>query len=382
MKYQKISDLKIAIIHEWLTTYAGSERVIEQMLKVFPHADLYSLIDTLPEKDRGFLNGKKVRTSFLQSLPFKNKFYRNYLPFMPFAVEQFDLSKYDIIISNCHAVSKGAISGPQQLHLSYIHTPIRYAWDMQNEYLATHRSSSIAGWVARMILHYVRVWDFTASHRPDYILANSSFIAKRIRKIYRRDSQVFYPPVDTEFFTPGAEKSDFYLAASRLVPYKRMDLILKAFRMMPDKKLVVIGDGPGRREIKRMATNNILWLGHQDPGTLRDYMQKARAYIFAAREDFGIMPLEAQACGTPVIAFGQGGVKETVRGLDQPRPSGVFFAEQSAASICQGVSQFEEHIDKIKTAACRKNAERFSIPRFRREFYEHVQTAWLDFQNK
>jgi glycosyltransferase involved in cell wall biosynthesis len=382
MKHQKISDLKIAIIHEWLTTYAGSERVIEQMLKVFPHADLYALIDTLPEKDRVFLNGKKVHTSFLQALPFKNKFYRNYLPFMPFAVEQFDLSKYDVIISNCHAVSKGAISGPQQLHLSYIHTPIRYAWDMQNEYLATHRNSSIAGLVARMILHHIRVWDFTAAQRPDYILANSSFIAKRIEKIYRRDSQVFYPPVDTDFFTYKADKSDFYLAASRLVPYKRMDLILQAFRMMPDKKLVVIGDGPGRREIKRMATNNILWLGHQDPGTLRDYMQKARAYIFAAREDFGIMPLEAQACGTPVIAFGQGGVKETVRGLDQPRPSGVFFAEQSAASICQGVSQFEEHIDKIKTAACRKNAERFSIPRFRREFYEHVQTAWLDFQNK
>lgn len=382
MKHQKISDLKIAIIHEWLVTYAGSERVIEQILQVFPNADLYCLIDTLPEKQRGFLNGKKVYTSFLQSFPFKNKLYRYYLPFMPVAVEQFDLSRYDLIISNCHAVSKGVITNPEQFHLSYIHTPMRYAWDMQNEYFASHRNFSIAGLMARMILHHIRIWDFTASHRPDYLLANSSFIAKRITKIYRRDSQVFYPPVDTDFFSHRADKSDFYLAASRLVPYKKMDLILKAFRMMPDKKLVVIGDGPGSKEVKRMSTDNIVWLGHQDPETLRDYMQRARAYIFAAKEDFGIMPLEAQACGTPVIAFGQGGVKETIRGLVEPQPTGVFFTEQSAASICRGVNQFEENINKITTTACRKNAERFSIPRFRKELRELTQTAWHNFQKK
>jgi glycosyltransferase involved in cell wall biosynthesis len=380
MSSRKISDLKIAIIHEWLVTFAGSERVIEQILKVFPNADLYCLIDILPAKDRGFLNRKKVYTSFLQSFPFKNKLYRHYLPFMPVAIEQLDLSNYNIIISNCHAVSKGVITSPEQLHLSYIHTPIRYAWDMQNEYFDSRKPLKTTNLIARATLHYIRIWDLAASSRPDIILANSSFIAKRIRKFYRRDSQVFYPPVDTNFFTYEDHKSDFYLAASRFVPYKRMDLIVEAFRTMPDKKLIIIGDGPDRAKIKKTSTKNVEWLGYQNAEILRNYMQKARAFIFAAKEDFGITPLEAQACGTPVIAFGQGGVKETIRELNRPQSTGVFFTEQSATAICEAVNKFESNLNKIKTAACRKNAERFSNERFRRELHAHIQTAWSDFQ--
>src|SRR6185503_15699603 len=287
--------MKIAIVHDWLVTYSGSERVIEQMLQVIPDADLFCLIDILPEEERSFLGGKKARTSFLQKLPFKASLYRKFLPLMPLAVEQFDLSAYDVIISNCHATSKGVITGPEQLHISYIHTPIRYAWDMQNEYLQASQPDRMTNLGMRLMLHYIRLWDLSASSRPDVILANSTFIARRIRKIYRRESEVLYPPVDVELFSYQDNKSDYYLTASRLVPYKRIDLIVQAFRRMPDKKLVVIGDGPDGEKIRKLTAANMQWLGHQNTGALRKYMQNARAFIFAAREDFGITPLEAQA---------------------------------------------------------------------------------------
>ena len=245
--------MKIAIVHDWFTTYSGSERVIEQILQVIPDADLFCMFDVMPKDQRSFLNGKKATTSFLQKLPFKARYYRRFLPLMPIAVEQFDLSSYDIIISNCHATSKGVITSPNQLHISYIHTPIRYAWDMQNEYLTASKPGRLMDVFMRVILHYIRLWDLAAANRPDEILANSSFIAGRIRKIYRRESKVFYPPVDTDFFTLQKNKDDFYLAVSRLVPYKRIDLIMDAFRNMPDKKLIVIGDGPDRKKISKFT---------------------------------------------------------------------------------------------------------------------------------
>ncbi|HXQ32698.1 MAG TPA: glycosyltransferase, partial [Anaerolineales bacterium] len=295
--------MKIAIVHDWLVTYSGSERAVEQILQVFPDADLFCLFDIMPNEERSFLKGKKVTTSFLQKLPFKARLYRRFLPLMPIAVEQFDLSTYDVIISNCHATSKGVITGPGQLHISYIHTPIRYAWDMQNEYLEASQPGLPMDIAMRVMLHYIRLWDMSASSRPDIILANSSFIAKRIWKIYRRESQILYPPVDVEIFSYQDRKDDYYLTVSRLVPYKRLDLIMEAFRGMPDKKLVVIGDGPDREKIRRLVAANIQWLEHQSTNVLRKCMQNARAFIFAAKEDFGITPLEAQACGTPVIAF-------------------------------------------------------------------------------
>ncbi len=374
-------DKKIAIVHEWFTTLGGSEKVIEQLIKIFPNADLFSLFDFLPEKERVFLGSKKVQTSFLQTMPLINlKNYRTYLPFMPLAVEQLNLAKYDVIISNCHAVSKGVITSPEQLHLSYIHTPMRYAWDMQNTYLKTSGLKSITGAIARILLHYVRNWDVIASMRPDKLLANSGFIARRIKKIYRRDSQILYPPVDTDYFTPLGPREDFYLVASRFVPYKRVDLVAEAFRKMPDKKLVIIGDGPELPRLRHLFGGNVTWLGYQPAEALRDHLRRCRSFIFAAKEDFGIMPLEAQACGAPVIAFGEGGATETVRGQGAAGQTGLFFDEQSVDSLQSAVLEFENLAPSITVDDCRANAELFSNQRFRREFLGFVTTAWDDFR--
>ena len=224
---------KIAIIHDWFTAIGGAEKVIDQLLKVFPDAQLYSVVDFLPDDQRGILNGKHVSTTFVQRFPFVSKRnYRNFLPLMPMAVEQLDLSAFDIVFSNCHAVSKAVITNHNQLHISYIHTPMRYAWDMQNDYLKNSGFSGVKDMLARLLLHYIRTWDAVAASRPDLLIANSGFIAKRIRKIYRRESQVIYPPVDTDYFTPEGSREDFYFTASRFVPYKRIDIIADAFRKM------------------------------------------------------------------------------------------------------------------------------------------------------
>jgi glycosyltransferase involved in cell wall biosynthesis len=379
MMEKPLPKCKIAIVHEWFTTLGGSEKVIEQLLKIFPNADLFSLFDFLPEKDRAFLGSTKVQTTFLQTMPFINhKNYRTYLPFMPLAVEQINLSEYDVIISNCHAVSKGVITSPEQLHIGYIHTPMRYAWDMQNAYLENSGLKNIKGAVARVLLHYIRNWDVIASMRPDRLLANSSFIAKRVRKIYRRDSHVLYPPVDTDYFTANGPREDFYLAASRFVPYKRVDLIAEAFRGIPDKKLIIIGDGPELPRVKHLFGENVTWLGYQPADVLRDHLQRCKAFIFAAKEDFGIMPLEAQACGAPVIAFGEGGATETVRGQGCSSQTGVFFNEQSVPALQAAILEFEAL--NIKADDCRANAELFSNQRFQREFLDFVTAAWNDFQ--
>lgn len=368
---------KIAIVQDWFTTFAGTEKIIQQLLEIFPGATLFSLIDFLPQKDRGFLKGTSIHTSFLQNLPFVQKYYQRYLALMPLAIEQLDLSGYDLVISNCHAVSKGVITGPDQLHISYLHTPIRYAWDMQNEYLHTSGFKGLKSLIARAILHYIRIWDMTAASRPDRLIANSNFIAKRIQKIYRRDSDVIYPPVDTVYYTPSGSREDFYLTASRLVPYKRVDLIAKAFQSMPEKKLVIIGDGSEARTIQQITGPNITWLGYQPDEVLKSYMQRCKAFIFAAKEDFGITPIEAQACGTPVIAYGEGGVRETVTPA-----TGIHFPEQSVESIQAAVRVFDEHPERFQAAVCRENAERFSTERFRSEFSNYVHTVWDEFKSK
>ncbi len=372
--------MKTAIVHEWFVTYVGSEKVVEQLLALYPEADIFTLVDFLPASEREFLKGRKIHTSFIQKLPLAKKYYRQYLPWMPLAIEQFDLSEYELIISSSHAVAKGVLTAPDQLHISYVHSPMRYAWDMQHQYLReTGLDKGIFSWYTRRLLHRMRLWDYRTANGVDWFVANSRFIARRIWKVYRREAKVIHPPVQIENFPLQESKSDYYLAASRMVPYKKMDLIVEAFNRMPKKRLVVIGEGPGLRKVKANAKSNIEVLGYQPTGILSQYMQGARAFLFAAREDFGIMPLEAQACGTPVIAFGEGGALETIRGLDDAQPTGVFFKEQTPEAIINAVDLFEANDHKITPAVCRKNSEGFSPQRFRSEFAQFVEEAWTRF---
>jgi len=373
--------IKIAIVHDWLVTYAGAERVLEQMLICYPYADLFSVVDFIPDGQRGFIKNKPVTTSFIQKLPFAKNKYRQYLLLMPLAVEQFDLSSYDIVISSSHAVAKGVLTGPDQLHLCMCYSPIRYAWDMQHQYLReSGLDKGIKGWLAKCILHKIRNWDLRTANGVDSFIAISHFIKKRIWKVYRRESIVIYPPVDIGAFSLNEKKEDFYLTASRMVPYKKIDLIVEAFATMPDKQLVVIGDGPDFKKIKSKARDNVVLLGYQDHNVLKNYMQRAKAFVFAAEEDFDIAPLEAQACGTPVIAFGKGGALETVRGLDSDQPSGVFFLEQTVHSICEAINQFELNQSRILPAVCRNNALKFAPERFRLEFTEFVEKLFIEFK--
>lgn len=362
--------MKIAVVCDWLVTYAGAEKVLEQILNIFPEADLFAVVDFLPDNQRNFIQGKKVTTTFIQHMPRARKKYRNYLPFMPIAIEQLDVSDYDVVISSSHCVAKGVLTGPNQIHISYVHSPIRYAWDLQHQYLReaglTHGFKSK---IARLIMHYMRIWDTRTSNGVDYFIANSHFIAKRIWKCYRRKATVIYPPVDIEKFEYCEDKEDYYVTASRIVPYKKMDIIVEAFSQMPDKRLVVIGDGPDFEKIKKKAGSNISLLGFAPDEVLKDKMQHAKAFVFAAEEDFGITPVEAQACGTPVIAYGRGGALETVRAIGRDsQPTGVFFKEQTVDSLKAAIKKFEDNSSNIFPKSCRKNAEQFSIDVFRTRF--------------
>ncbi len=366
---------KLAVVHEWLDSFAGSEKVVEQILCSFPQADLYALVDFLAAKDRGMLAGREVRTSFIQKLPLARRHFRNYLPLMPLAVEQFDLADYEVILSSNHAVAKGVLTRNDQLHISYVHTPIRYAWDLHHQYLRESKLTwGLRSIIARLTLHYLRLWDRASADRVDVFVANSRYVAARIEKTYRRDAQVIYPPVDVDRFTFQERKEDFYLAASRLVPYKRVDVIVEAFRLMPSRKLVVIGDGPQLSRLKKRATANIELMGYQDNATLQSHMASARAFVFAADEDFGIMPVEAQACGTPVIALGRGGAKESV----VAGQTGCFFDSQTPEAIVSAVEHFES--ESFDPYLIRAHAERFSIPRFRRELKELVSREYEQFR--
>jgi len=368
--------VRIAIIHDWLVCYAGAERVLEQMLRVYPNADLFSLVDFIPEGGRGFILDKVVVTSFLQKMPLARRKYRQYFPLMPLAVEQFDLSAYDLIISSSHAVAKGVITGPDQLHICVCHSPVRYAWDLQHQYLReSGLVTGVKGWLARWVLHKVRMWDLRTANGVDSFVSVSNFIARRIRKVYRRDAITIYPPVNVDAFAfDGDGKEDFYVTSSRLVPYKRVDLIVEAFsRRLPDKRLVVIGDGPELHRIRSLAGSNVELLGYCELSVLKQYLAKARAFVFAAEEDFGIAPLEAQAAGTPVIAYGKGGALETIRGLESERPSGCFFYSQDIDSLEVAVRAFEEQSFRITPGNCVENAQRFSEARFRREFKSFVE---------
>ncbi|ELA3317246.1 TPA: glycosyltransferase family 4 protein [Klebsiella pneumoniae] len=374
-------DINIGIVADWLVTYAGAERVIKEFVDLYPESHLYSVVDFLNDDARTLLNNKKAKTTFIQKLPFAKKKYQAYLPFMPIAVEQLDVSEHDLILSSSHAVAKGVLTGPDQLHISYVHSPIRYAWDLQHQYLKeSGLNKGMKGSLAKLILHYMRMWDNRTSSGVDHFIANSQFIARRIKKVYGREADVIYPPVDVDRFTLHENKSDFYFTASRLVPYKRIDLIVEAFNHLPDKKLVVIGDGPEMMKIKNKASPNVEILGYQTNDVMLRYMQTAKAFVFAAEEDFGITPVEAQACGTPVIAFGKGGSLETVRPYGVSNPTGLFFEQQTINHIVEAIQRFEKFETAIEPAFCRNNSLRFSESRFKAEMQSYIDSRWLAFK--
>ncbi|MCB1109351.1 MAG: glycosyltransferase family 4 protein [Chlamydiia bacterium] len=354
--------MQVALVHDWLTTVGGAEKVLEALAETFP-AKLFTLV-----RDPKHLVGTpfekmEVKTSFIQKLPRAKSRYRSYLPLFPLAVEQFDLSDYDLVISSSHSIAKGVLTHAEQLHICYCHTPMRYAWDLYQQYLREAKlKSGLKGVMAKFFLHYLRMWDAHASSRVDAYVANSKYVARRIQKLYEKEASVIYPPVDVDYFMLCGEKEEYYVTASRMVPYKKIDLIVEAFGEMPDKKLVVIGDGPEMDKVKEKAKKNIEILGYQDDDTLRWTLQKAKGFVFAALEDFGILPVEAQACGTPVIAFGRGGALETVI----ENETGLFFEKQSVPSLIEAVQAFEtKTFDPQKI---RDHAETFCPTRFKKQF--------------
>ncbi|MGO8918832.1 MAG: glycosyltransferase [Stellaceae bacterium] len=370
--------MKVAIIHEWLETYAGSERVLEQLIGCFPAADIFAVVDFLPADGRGFLSGRPVRTSFIQKLPFARRMFRQYLALMPLAVEQFDLAGYDLVISSSHAVAKGVLTGPDQLHISYVHSPMRYAWDLQHQYLRqSELEHGIKSVFARALLHWLRQWDGRSASGVDIFIANSNYIARRIRKTYRRDAIVVPPPVDVEQFALETEKDTFFLIVSRFVAYKRVDLVVEAFAAMPEHRLLVVGDGPERARVRAAArgAENIEFMGQVPQAELVRLVQRAQAFLCAAEEDFGIAMVEAQACGTPVIAYGRGGARDIVVGLDGERPTGVLFEPQTAEALALAVRHFDVLKGRIPAEACRDNAARFSVAAFRARILGLVEEA-------
>lgn len=368
--------MKVAIVQEWLTSIGGSDKVVKAINDVFSEADVFTLVsDPIVCEELG-IDYKKVTNSFIQKLPFAKSKYRSYLSLFPFAIEQFDLSNYDVVISSSHAVAKGVLTNGNQLHICYCHSPIRYAWDLYHQYLRdANLHKGIKGFIAKRILHKLRIWDLASSFRVDYFISNSNYIGRRIKKIYRRDSTTIYPNVSVDQFEVCSDKDDFYLASSRLVPYKKIDLIVEAFNQMPDKKLVVIGDGPDFKKIKSMASENVQVLGFLPFEKLHFYMQKAKAFVFAANEDFGIIPVEAQACGTPVIAYGKGGALETV--VDNS--TGMFFKEQTTDSLIEAIQHFEANQNLFDPFVIRRHAERFSENRFKDEIESFVNQKYQEF---
>ncbi len=371
--------MRIAIVHEWLTVIAGSESCFKEFAYLYPNADIFVLVSDEISLKKLNIDPSRVTNSFIQKLPKSKTKWKNYLPFFPYAVEQFDLSGYDLIISSSHAVAKGVITNANQIHICYIYSPIRYVWDLYHQYLdESNLKKGLKGFIAKSILHYIRNWDRNTANNVDEFIPISKYVDKRVWRTYRRTSyKVIYPPVAVNEFTLKEEKEDFYLAASRLVPYKKIELIVEAFGLVPDKKLIVIGDGPDLKKIKAIAKENVSILGYQSFEVLKDHMQRAKAFIFAAEEDFGIIPIEAQACGTPVIAFGKGGSLETVLGKFvgqklEAEDTGVYFNEQTVPSLLASLSYFEENYNIFKPLNIREFALSFDTEIFKNDIKKTI----------
>jgi glycosyltransferase involved in cell wall biosynthesis len=363
--------VRVAVVHDWLYTLGGAERVLAEILRCYPNADVFTLFDVLTSADRAKIGFERAHTSFLQSMPGIRRHHRSYLPLMPLAIEQFDLSAYDLVISSSYAVAKGVLTSPDQLHISYVHSPMRYAWDLQHEYLR-RLSGGMKGAVARAVLHYVRMWDTRTANGPDAIIANSSYVARRIRKSYGREAQVIYPPVTLPAQTMDVARGRHFVTASRLVPYKNTEPVIRAFELLPDLELIVAGDGPEAPRLRKLAPPNVTFAGFVSDAELRRLLATARALVFAAEEDFGITPVEAQSEGTPVLALGRGGARESVV-TSLAQRTGMFFGSADPNEIADCVRAFVAQEQTFSRSSCRANARYFSAERFRTEFKAFVE---------
>lgn len=364
---------KLAIVTDALTTYSGAERVLAAVLERYPSTPIYTLVYKPSPFADTEIGKQKVITSWIQHLPGGVSGYRNYLPLLPLAVEKFDLRGYDIVLSFSYAVAHGVLCGPDQLHISYTHAPLRYAWQSAHDYF----QHGMLAPAAHLILHYLRLWDQAAARRVDYFVANSQWTASCICRAYRREAQVIYPPVEIERFQPLAPRADYYLAFSRLVRHKRLELTVEAFSKL-DLPLLVIGEGPNKKRLQRLAGPNVKFLGRQSNEAAAELLGRARALVHAAEEDFGIVMAEAQAAGCPVIAYARGAAGEII----QEGETGLLFREPTVESLIAAVEKFEHRVDSFRSGDANQNALRFGKVRFQKEFEQMLENRWASFNSR
>ena len=367
-----LAGLRVAIVHYWFTGYGGGERVVEALAEIFPQADFFCLLAS-EDPEVPALRGRKLTTSFVGRIPGATRWYRHFLLLYPFALEQFDFSKYDLVISSESGPAKGVITSPQTCHICYCHSPMRYIWDMYHE--SRRSMNPLTRAIFSATAHYLRLWDFSTAARVDYFVANSSYISARIRKCYRRESTVIHPPTDISAGYICSDIGDYYLVVSRLVPYKRVDLAIAACNRL-QRRLHIVGTGPEYKSLKRIAGPTIEFLGKLDERALRENYARCRALLFPGEEDFGLVPVEVQSHGRPVIAYGNGGALETIiadsPGDDIAKCTGLFFQSQTEESLCRAICRFEEIESQFRPEFIRSSVERFSLCRFKTEFEDFV----------
>ncbi len=382
----KLRDSNIAIVHDWFlkNSFGGAEKVsflISEFLeKNYSKPDFFSLVSNINNSER------KINTSLLDALPFAQNNVQSFLPILPFAIEQIDLSKYDLIVSSSHAFAKGVITSPDQLHISYVHTPMRYAWDQMNVYLEQSKLSKLGFELPiRYALYKLRQWDFSSSQRVDYLISNSKYTAKRIKKYWGLESEVINPPVDIKRFKYNKTRADFYLSVNRLVPNKRIDLLINAFNKLR-LPLIIIGDGPEKLKLEKMAKSNITFLKKKSDLEVEEYMSRCRAFVYAGLEDFGIAPVEAMASGAPIIAYGRGGILDTVNCLTNSKkdkvPNGILFKNQTSEDIYDTIIWFEEKRiwKRFNAELLNSYTQKFSQENFTSKFDLSINKAWNIFK--
>jgi glycosyltransferase involved in cell wall biosynthesis len=381
-----LTQLRIALVHYWLVSRRGGERVLDVLAEMFPQADLFTLVldaDSLSPT----LRSRRITSSFLQKLPGATRHYQKLLPFFPLALEQFQLDDYDLVLSSESGPAKGVLTRPHSCHICYCHTPIRYVWDMYHHYRAAAPGGTLGRAFYAWVANYVRQWDYAAAARVDYFAASSKNGAARIRKYYRREADVIYPPVDIRSFPLTNGQDDFYLVVSPLVAYKRVDLAIASCNFMK-RELVVIGEGEESKALRRVAGPTISFLGYQPDEVVRDHYRRCRAFLFPGEEDIGLTPIEAQASGRPVIPYGRGGALETVDGFfvgELPRPetaTGVFFSRQSVESLVEAMQVFESVESRFSPAFIRAHAQRFDVSRFKKEMFEFIEGKLAAFRRQ